>query len=69
MPKVPAYTLAWSPTTKAYELYQTRDRGILSLVPDSPQWFAWLDQVASFAFSGKSGHYTARKEEIGRAHV
>ena len=26
MPKVPAYTLAWSPATAAYELYETRDR-------------------------------------------
>ena len=34
----------------------------LAIVPDSPAWFAWLDQVSSFAFSGKSGHYTARKE-------
>ena len=62
MPKVPMYTLAWSPATQAYELYQTRDRGILSIVPESPEWFAWLDQVSSFAFAGKSGHYTARKE-------
>jgi LuxR family maltose regulon positive regulatory protein len=62
MPKVPAYTLDWSPATAAYELYQTRDREGLTIVPDSPAWFAWLDQVASFAFSGKSGHFTARKE-------
>jgi hypothetical protein len=62
MPKVPTYTLAWSPAIAAYELYETRDRGVLRIVPDSPAWFAWLDQVFSFAFAGKSGHYTARKE-------
>jgi hypothetical protein len=62
MPKVPTYTLAWSPATAAYELYQTRDRNVLGIVPDSPAWFAWLDQVSSFAFLGKSGHFTARKE-------
>ncbi len=62
MPKVPMYTLAWSPATETYELYQTRDRKLLGIVPESPAWFAWLDQVSSFAFSGKSGHYTARKE-------
>ena len=62
MPKVPMYRLAWSSATEAYELYQTRDRGILSIIPESPEWFAWLDQVSSFAFSGKSGHFTARKE-------
>ena len=62
MPKIPSYTLAWSPGTEAYELYEPRHRGVLSIVPDSPEWFAWLEQVSSFAFSGKSGHYTARKE-------
>src|SRR6266571_9027519 len=62
MPKVPMYTLAWSSATQAYELSQTRDWGTLRIVPDSPEWFTWLDQVSSFAFSGKRGHYTARKE-------
>src|SRR5262252_5898761 len=62
MPKVPLYTLAWSSARETYELYQTRDREALRIVPDSPAWFAWLDQVSSFAFVGKSGHYTARKE-------
>ena len=53
MPKVPMYTLAWSSTTEAYELYQTRNREALRIVPDSHEWFAWLDQVSSFAFTGK----------------
>ncbi len=67
MPKVPAYTLDWSPAREAYELYQTRDREgggkltPLPIVPESPEWFTWLNQVSSFAFSGKSGHFTARK--------
>ncbi len=39
MPKVPTYTLAWSSTIEAYELYQTRDRGVLRVVADSPAWF------------------------------
>ena len=42
MPKIPTYTLAWSPATKAYELYETRDREVLRIVPDSP---AWVDVV------------------------
>src|SRR5919205_2467156 len=62
MPKVPAFTLAWSPAREAYELYETRSREALKILPDSPEWFAWLDQVSSFAFFGKSGHYRARKE-------
>ena len=62
MPKILVYTLAWSPEIGVYELYQTRGREGLGIIPESPAWFAWLDQVSSFAFSGKSGHYTARKE-------
>jgi LuxR family transcriptional regulator, maltose regulon positive regulatory protein len=62
MPRVPAYTLVWSSATETYELYQTRDRGVLKIVLDSPAWFDWLDQISSFAFMGQSGHYTARKE-------
>src|SRR5262245_5466340 len=62
MPKVPAYTLAWSPATAVYGLYQTHDREELRTVAESPDWFAWLDRVSSFTFVGKSGHYTARKE-------
>jgi LuxR family maltose regulon positive regulatory protein len=62
MAKVPTFTLAWSPGKAVYELYQTRDREELGVVPDTPEWFAWLDQVSSFAFVGKGGQYTARKE-------
>lgn len=32
------------------------------LQPDSPEWFAWLTQLPSFHFKGKSGHFTARSE-------
>jgi hypothetical protein len=33
-----------------------------ALQPDSPEWFAWLAQLPSFHFTGKSGHFTARTE-------
>ena len=62
MAKVPTYTLVWSPAIGAYELYETRDRGVLKIAPESLEWFAWLEQVSSFAFAGKNGNYTARKE-------
>ncbi len=62
MPKSPTYALIWSPAIEAYELYEARSREVLKIVLDSSAWFDWLDQVSSFAFSGKSGHYTARKE-------
>jgi LuxR family maltose regulon positive regulatory protein len=56
------YTLAWSSARETYDLYATRTREALRIVPDSPAWFAWLDEVSSFAFFGQGGHYTARKE-------
>ena len=62
MAKVPAYMLAWSPAREPYELSQTREREELGVVPDTPEWFAWLEQVSAFAFVGKGGRYTARKE-------
>src|SRR6266516_139219 len=34
-------------------------KGELSLMPDSPEWFAWLASVSSFRFVGKLGRFTA----------
>lgn len=62
MPRIPTYTLAWSPLQTTYELYATRGREALPIVPDSPDWSTWLDGISSFAFRGKNGHYTACKE-------
>src|SRR5512135_3033190 len=62
MPKVPLYTLGWLPVKEVYDLYRTQDQEALRIIPGSPEWFAWLEQVSSFAFVGKSGRYTARKE-------
>lgn len=33
------------------------------IVPNSPAWFSWLQQVPSFHFQARAGsHFTARKE-------
>ena len=69
MAKVPIYTMAWSSARECYELYQTRDRGMIGIVPESRAWYAWLEQVSTFAFVGKSGHYTARKEAKQRGNL
>lgn len=34
-------------------------QGELSLVPDSPEWFAWLASLSSFRFAGKLGRLSA----------
>jgi hypothetical protein len=41
--------------------------GVLSLVPDSPEWFDWLAQLASFRFIGPPGRFSAcRASEKGQ---
>ena len=62
MPKVTAYTLTWSTTRQEYELYESRLREILPIVPGSTAWFTWLTHISSFTFQGKTGYFTARKE-------
>jgi LuxR family maltose regulon positive regulatory protein len=69
MPKVASYRLAWSVKDQTYQLQETRDQTGLQIVPESPAWFAWLHQVSSFAFWGKGGHYTARKEKRQRGEA
>jgi len=66
MPKVPTYTLAWSSSTQAYTLREGPDQRHLSVVPGSSAWYCWLDHTSCFAFAGKAGHYTARKERKQR---
>lgn len=37
-------------------------QGVLSLVPDSPAWFAWLSSLTAFAFQGQQGHFSATRK-------
>jgi len=62
MPKGATYALAWSSSQQAYVLTEGEGLVPLRIVLDSPAWFAWLAQAPAFAFTGKSGSYTARKE-------
>ncbi|HEX6477763.1 MAG TPA: LuxR C-terminal-related transcriptional regulator [Ktedonobacteraceae bacterium] len=62
MPKGATYALTWSSSQQTYALMEGEDFAPLNIVLDSPAWFGWLAQVPSFAFSGKSGSYTARRE-------
>jgi len=32
---------------------------------ETPEWYAWLTTVSTFAFSSNSGTFTARKEQVG----
>src|SRR3989441_5906044 len=66
MPKIAASTLTWSAAAQTYALAGPEWASALSLVPDTPAWFAWLDSVSSFAFRGQAGSYTARQEAVQR---
>lgn len=59
MSKRATYALAWSSSQQAYVLTEAEDPLPRHIVFDGP---AWLALVPSFAFTGKSGSYTARKE-------
>ncbi len=37
-------------------------QGLLTLEPDTPEWFAWLATLSSFRFVGTSGRLTAHRE-------
>jgi hypothetical protein len=41
-------------------------QGELTLLPDSPEWFAWLETVSSLRFLGKQGRWSAYRDK-GRA--
>lgn len=37
------------------------EEGALPIVPDSPEWFAWLASLSSFRFIGQSGRFSAHR--------
>jgi LuxR family maltose regulon positive regulatory protein len=62
MPRAAPYLLAWSAVHRSYTLSGRANNEMLDILPESHAWFAWLDEAPSFAFQGKAGSYTARKE-------
>ena len=66
MPKAARYTLVWSSCHQTYELHESQSNGVQDVVPESPAWLTWVDQVSSFAFHGRNGSYTMYKEHKQR---
>jgi LuxR family maltose regulon positive regulatory protein len=64
MPKSAYYTLTWSSSSQAYALCEGQGEEALEL--DSPAWSLRVSQLASFAFHGHNGSYTARQEHRQR---
>lgn len=40
----------------------SQQEGLLSLLPDSPEWFAWIASLRSFRFQGRQGSYSATRK-------
>ena len=38
------------------------NEGVLSVVPDSPAWFAWLSSLTAFSFEGQEGRFSATRK-------
>jgi non-specific serine/threonine protein kinase len=51
-----------TPTIQDETLTYQRDGQARSLTVGSPDWYRWLDDAATFAFVGRHGAFTARKE-------
>src|SRR5881275_3189759 len=66
MPKIVCYALTWSPVHHVYELHERQGHEALDIVPESQARLIWSSQISSFAFHGKHGSFTVRKERKQR---
>lgn len=70
MPKPAAHALIWCPETQNYTVRDPEHArtllavfgNALSFCPESQEGFAWLEHIPSFAFEGREGRFTARRE-------
>src|SRR5215471_2900706 len=60
MAKPAPYTLRWSSSHQVYELVNRENATTFDLSDEHV--VAWLQEIPSFAFDGRMGAYTARKE-------
>ena len=70
MPKSAAHALTWCPDTSTYTVRDPEHDSTLAVIfgdalmltSGSQEWFAWLAGIPSFAFEGRAGRFTARRE-------
>lgn len=70
MPKPAAHALTWCPETQSYTMRDPEHArtllavfgNALTFCPESQEWFTWLEGIPSFAFEGREGRFTARRE-------
>jgi LuxR family maltose regulon positive regulatory protein len=58
--------LVWSPARNSYEFLEAGRQDQLPPGETGERWLAWLEERASFAFQGKHGRLTLRKERRPR---
>jgi LuxR family maltose regulon positive regulatory protein len=66
MPKVAKHALIWLPEQNSYALREQERLHPRPLRSEDEQWFSWLAACSSFAFQGKHGHLTLRRETRAR---
>src|SRR5215471_6850203 len=66
MPKVAIHALIWLPEQDSYALSEQERAYPRPLRSEDEQWFSWLAACSSFAFQGKHGHLTLRRETRAR---
>ncbi|GHO90302.1 helix-turn-helix transcriptional regulator [Reticulibacter mediterranei] len=67
MPKRRLSLIQWSKSAHAYELSGSESSALGEIISERSAWFAWLQDISSFAFQSQSGvHYTVRKEHVQR---
>lgn len=62
MPKVAAHAVIWLAEQATYALREPENPHIRPLPSEGEAWSGWLAAHSSFAFQGKRGHLTLRKE-------
>lgn len=65
MPRRTSSLLYWHEDQQVYKLIHLDALEVAEIIPDSPEWFAWLQEKLSFTFHARSGaHYTVRRESM-----
>ncbi|MBE3561176.1 MAG: AAA family ATPase, partial [Ktedonobacteraceae bacterium] len=66
MPKVISQAVMWLPERSSYVIHEEGNSGTSPLPDKKSEWYAWLAARSSFAFEGRHGHLTLRKESRAR---
>ncbi|HXR65375.1 MAG TPA: transcriptional regulator, partial [Ktedonobacteraceae bacterium] len=66
MPKVAAHAIIWLAEQDSYVRCEPGNSAFTPVLDEEGEWLSWLATCSSFAFQGKQGHLTLRKESRAR---